>query len=210
MSFEFNIPSVVYSDTFGIYGQIAKYPGVTTGNESGSSAADFLVPRFAKTEAEVLSSLGTPVESPLYFQSKPEGYRKFNLKGELIRVVKDEIMLPPTTLIELSQDNIVGVTAVNNGNEEITSFYGQASYRLRIYGICLPEKNKSAQEQYSEILAFKNLADSIKVSSAYLLEHGITEITILRMSSGQVKGSPNARAFQIEAKSEKPSELIIQ
>lgn len=207
MSLEINIPAI-YSDTFGIYGQISRFPGVTTNGDENGSAGEFTIPEIARTEFELLSYLGTPIESPIFFEAGE--YRKFNLQGELVKVKRNRLMLPASTLIEVSREKKASIIPANNGNEEHTQLYGHTSYRIRMYGICLPEPNRSAKDQYAEILGFDDLMDSIKVSSPYLLEHGITEITILRMNAGQVKGSPKVRAFQIEAKSEKPAELIIQ
>lgn len=206
MSLEFNIPAV-YSDTFGLYGQLARFPAVST-NESRGSAGEFKVPEIAKTESQVLSSLGTPVESPIFFEAGE--YRMFDLDGTLIKVKRNELMLPPTSLIEVSRSKRVKELPTNNGNEEITTLYGHNSWRIRIYGVALPETNKTPKQQLNELLGFENLMDSIKVRCSYLLEYGITEITILDIASGQVKGMPNARAFQINAKSEKPAELTIR
>ena len=119
MSLEFNIPAV-YSDTFGLYGQLARFPAVST-NESRGSAGEFKVPEIAKTESQVLSSLGTPVESPIFFEAGE--YRMFDLDGTLIKVKRNELMLPPTSLIEVSRSKRVKELPTNNGNEEICIAY---------------------------------------------------------------------------------------
>lgn len=201
---EYSIPGLL-NEAFGMSGLLHRFPGAP-GSELERSLNEFNIPTEEIEESRVKSSLGTPVFSPVHFD--PGFYRKYNNDGRVIKVERDRLMLPATTLITLGREKIIKTTPVNSGLEEVTEMYGFMSWRIQLQGVCLPEPNRSIDDQIEEILSWEELTDAIQVSCPLLELFNISALSILRIRTGVLR--EKVRAFSIECKSEKPTELILQ
>lgn len=204
LSYEFSIPGLL-NEAFGHYTMLGRFPGAP-GTSAANSLNNFNIPSQELDANQVKSHLGTPIFSPIHFD--PGFYRKYNDDGRIIRVERDRMMLPATTLISLSREKILKTTPVNNGLGEVTEMYGFRSWAVQIQGICLPEPDRSVDEQIEEILTWEELTDAIQVSCPLLEVFKISSISIVRIRTGVLR--EKARAFSIECKSEDPTELILE
>lgn len=160
-----------------------------------------------KAEAEKMSWLNTPIIFPVKFEA--EVYKVYDLKGKLTEKEYADFWLPAATLIEFSRAKNITRTAVLGSNGTVKEIYGFDDWQIRMRGVCLPEPDRTEKDQKEALLAWAEIAASIKVDGDLFFEKGIDRIAISDVQFSQVQAKPEVIPFEITAISDQPIELIL-
>lgn len=158
-------------------------------------------------EAEQISWLGTPIIFPITF--KAETYKVYDSKGKLKDAEFGDFMLPSATLVEFSRAKNITRTEVLGSNGTVKEIYGFDDWQIRMRGVCLPEPGRSETDQKNALLAWNEIAGSIKVDGELFFEKGIDRIAITDIQFSQVQAKPKVLPFEITAVSDDPIELVL-
>lgn len=149
------------------------------------------------------SRLGNPVQFDITFEGG--NYFVYNDDGTLSRKRYNSFLLPVTSLTEIRQGS--NRTTILN----VTEQYLEAPWIIDIRGVIIndPERNDypKAHDQKRQLMLWKKIADTIRVSGQDFNDLDISEIEIDDIVFGKYVGKPDQIPFAIRAISHKPFEL---
>ena len=157
-------------------------------------------------QADRLSYLGTPVIFPMTF--KRGQYKTYDKEGNVISKQMEDFSLPEATLADFRRAKIIKETSIAGNRGSVTEMYGWEPWRITIRGFCLDNPNISAFEQHKKLVEWEDLADSIEIIGDLFFSKAIYRLSITEIDFRQVQGKPGVIPFQIQAKSDNPTELI--
>lgn len=151
-------------------------------------------------EAKRYSDLGTRVENAVVFAGGT--YNKYE-GGMIVQEQTDDFVLPYTSVFDFTRAKNVVKTTINGNDGTIKEMFGLDDWQIRIQGLILEQNGKTVDEIKQLLLAYANLADTIKIAEGKLFtEKGIHGIFIEEISMPQMKGYPNVQPFEINAVSD--------
>jgi hypothetical protein len=164
-------------------------------------------------QAKEISGFGTPIIFPIRFLAGE--YQEYNLNGEIVKVKKEAFRIPITAIVDFKRDKYIETTKMNGSNNSAKEAIVFDDWQINIKGFFLEDKSQpqghyTALKQEKEMLSWENLVCSIPVLSEIFEIRGINAITIKSISTEQLRGKPNIRAFTITALSDNPIELNIK
>jgi hypothetical protein len=194
---------------FGISGRISTYKGAPGTEQETDLSGKYTVEGIEELQTILPVSIATgqKVISPLYFLAGD--YKRYLSTGAVGLIGMDKLLLPPYTMMEVDREKNIRTTGVNGGLGQVTEMYGFKPWNVKIYGFAYDNAEQTADEQLREILEYEVLSDAIGVRCTYLDTFGIKALSILSISSPQLKGMPKVRAFQMNCISEQPTELTL-
>lgn len=151
--------------------------------------------------------MGTPVLFGALF--KGGIYQEYNLNGEIIDKELRDFVLPPATMFSFRRPKNITRTNVLGSNGTVKEIFGFDDWIIDVRGLCLDEPNRSAQEQFIELLKFENLADAIDVEGELFSQRNIQRVCINEWNDNIPQGSSGVVAFSFQLISDEPMELIL-
>ncbi len=160
---------------------------------------------------QMMSYLGTPIMSPIWFESKK--YQVFDDFGDIKLEKFERFRLPSATLVSMRRAKIMTETKARASKGSVIEMYGFEAWKIDIRGFCLPDPaHKTAQSAYEQKLklqSYENIVDSIGVLSELFNDLDISNIVIKEINFNQLKGKPEVIPFYIRCLSDEPLELIV-
>lgn len=193
-AFGINTPVyMTYPIRIGKAPELSAYSGIT------------LIP---EEEGEAKSVLGTPIIFPISL--KGGTYQVYDGKGKLREKTYKDYTMPGTTLVDFSRAKNITRTNVLGSNGTVKEIFGFDDWKIRMRGVCLPDKDLTVKEQKEHLLAWEEVAGSIEVSGALFTEKNISALVIESIDLKQLQGKPMVIPFEISASSDQAIELILQ
>ena len=161
--------------------------------------------------SEVLSWMGTPVLGSFKLDGK--AYKTYDNKGKLITMEQNDFVMPFATVVEFNRAMNVTKTKTLGNKGTVKEIYGLDDWSISIRGICLTDENrnqqKTASEQYLEMCSWRDVCDTVNVTGEIFNEKGIYGLVFDSFSLRPVQGKPDVMAFEIQATSDNPIELML-
>lgn len=150
------------------------------------------------------SQLGTSIFSELRFG---DVYKKVKGGYDLI-----EHKFPiDLALFSVSQVKNIVITQVNGRDGDITTYNGMSSYRINVKGRINGKNGVYPKDDVENLIKFLEYDQSIPISSPFLNDiFDIQEVVVLNYDINQDEGGHSYQKFEINLKSEKPVEILIQ
>lgn len=211
-SARFNVPSAL-ALLYGVATPVS-YPGVRGQAEQENPNISFAgITVIEDDEQRPISPIGTPVFYPVLL--KGGEYKRHDRQGKVETVRLQELRLPLTTVVEMSQGKTITKTPVVAAAASVKEVYAMEDWSIRISGILMDESNQpqgatTVEAMQERMLDFFKLADSIEVDGELFHQRGIFRITLKDISFNQMPGRPRMHGFQLQAESDDPLELIIE
>lgn len=161
----------------------------------------------SQADAEQYSWLGTPIVFPVLFKSGI--YKIYNADGKLVDREFKEFQLPAATIVEFSRAKNITRTDVLGNNGTVKEIYGFDDWQIRMRGVCLPEPNRSSQEQKESLLQWEQVAAAVEIDGALFDEKSINSIAITEINFSQIQAKPEVIPFEIIAVSDEPIEFLL-
>lgn len=151
------------------------------------------------------SWMGTPILFQATFLRG--SYKRYKLNGEIENVQLDNFALPAATMFSFRRTKNITRTNVLGGNGTVKEIFGFDDWIVDVRGLCLDEPDRSAQEQFAQLLQWENLADNIGVSGSQFAIRGIQRVSMSEWSENIPQGQPGVVAFQFSLISDDPQEF---
>ena len=151
------------------------------------------------------SYLGTPVFSNIDFI---EGSYK-NLEGETIEY---ETLTVNTVLFSVNQSKNVVRTPIQGRNGTVKEYISDGDFDVSIRGLIVsPNANEYPKNDVLKLVEILKVQDNLEIASRFLNDRfGITNLVIMSYSLPENEGFQNMQAFEINAVSDEPIELILK
>lgn len=159
-------------------------------------------------KASGTSWMGTPI----LFQAAFNGgsYNRYKLNGELERVRLGAFLLPAATMFQFRRAKNIVRTNLLGAQGTVKEIYGFDDWIVDVKGICLDEPNRSAREQYQELLEWERIADAIGVSGELFTQKDIHSVALNEWQDNITQGKPGTIPFAFQLYSDEPVELAIK
>lgn len=197
---------------FGIR-RVGRYQGLKSDNSAKSNELIYKDINVVanESEAERISSMGTPVIFPIKF--KGGQYNYYDLDGNIQTKQMNDFELPVVALADFNRNKNIQQTAINGGYGKVIEMYGFNSWDLTIRGICINDSShpthQTALEQKEALLEFAELADSIEVVGQLFSMKRVYKIAIVDEAYPTIAGRENYFPFEFRCVSDTPVELIL-
>ena len=151
------------------------------------------------------SYLGTPGFSNIDFI---EGSYK-NLEGETIEY---ETLTVNTVLFSVNQSKNVVRTPIQGRNGTVKEYISDGDFDVSIRGLIVsPNANEYPKNDVLKLVEILKVQDNLEIASRFLNDRfGITNLVIMSYSLPENEGFQNMQAFEINAVSDEPIELILK
>lgn len=196
----------IFQAAFGINSPVYMIHPLRLGKNTGAIAYSG-VRTVQEDEAELMSWLGTPIVFPITF--KAETHKIYDAFGRLKEQRFNDFSLPAATLTEFSRAKNITTTEVLGSNGTVKEIFGFSDWQIRIRGVCLPERNRSEEEQKNKLLEWEKVAGSIKIDGALFFEKGIDRMVITDLNFIQIQAKPKVIPFEMTAISDQAIELVM-
>jgi hypothetical protein len=208
----FNVPSAL-ALLYNVAAPIS-YPGVMGQAQQENPDISFAgITVIEDDEQRPVSPIGTPVFYPVTL--KGGEYKRHDRQGKVETVRLQELRLPLTTVVEMSQGKTITKTPVVAAAASVKEVYAMEDWQIRISGILMDESNQpqgatTLEAMQERMLDFFKLADSIEVEGELFHQRGVFRIVCKDISFNQMPGKPRLHGFQLQCESDDPLELIIE
>lgn len=160
----------------------------------------------AVRESEVMSLLGTPVAMPVRFSAG--SYTSRQPSGEIVSLEYPELLLPPTTLVEINRKKRIVRTSVNGSQTGTAKEYiGMDDFEVRFTGMIVSPDNNMPVDYIQDFRAVMEAPVALDVTSELLQWFGVYQLVIEDYSIALVEGYSNLVAYQARAYSDTPIEV---
>lgn len=157
-------------------------------------------------DSEVKSILGTPVVMPVRIAGG--SYQSRQPNGEVVQVEYPSILMPPTTVVELSRRKRIVKTHVNGAQTgTVKEYIGADDYEVRLTGMMVSQDNYMPVDYIQDWVRVMEAPVALDVTAELLQWFGIFRIVVEDYTLAQVEGYQNLVAYQIRAVSDAPVEI---
>ena len=127
-----------------------------------------------------------------------------------IVLLPDEINLRiDTVLLSISQTKNIVKTAIQGLNGTVKEYIADGDYEINIKGLIVSENNQYPSADVASLIEICKRSENIRVTSNFLNLFSIDDIVIESYSFEQLEGYTNVQKFEINAISDKPTELVL-
>lgn len=155
-----------------------------------------------------LSWMGTPIVFSAIFQGGR--YQKYNRTGEIVYIQLEQMRLPAATMFTFRRAKNIERTNLLGSNGTVKEIYGFDDWIIDVRGVCLNEPDKSATQQYKELLEWESVVNSIGIEGFLFNQKEIESVTIADWNDNVVQGQPGTIPFSFQLYSDEPVELQIR
>lgn len=160
----------------------------------------------AVRESEVMSLLGTPVAMPVRINSGR--YTSRQKSGEVVSLEYPELLLPPTTLVEITRKKRIVRTSVNGASTgTVKEYIGTDDFEVRLTGMIVSQDDNMPVDYIQDFRAVMEAPVALSVTSELLQWFGIYNLVVDDYSIALVEGYSNLVAYQVRAMSDAPVEI---
>lgn len=208
----FSIPSAL-ALLYGIARPIT-FPGLVTEAEEKNPGISFGGVRVMKDDEQwETSHIGTPILLPITLVGG--NYKTYDTRGKVIEAQLDDLRLPISSVIEMSNTKTITTTQVSASGSSVKEVFGFGEWDIRITGIMFdeqthPQRATTVEAMEHRLRVFDQLADSISVESKMLNRRGVQHLVIKSLNFQQMPGRPRMMGYQMQCESDSPIELLTQ
>jgi hypothetical protein len=202
---EYNISDLL-NLAFGTNGKLIEFKDIPMDEPADPEIVFTIEGPFELTADNVVSKLGTPVVFPITFLG---GVYNTYQDGRIVDVELEDYMLPFTAIADFKRSKIKQKTRISGGNGSVKELFGFDDWQINIQGFIIGD-GEYPEQDIMKLLAYEQLADSIKVQGKVFELLNIYEIDINEIDIKQMKGYPNVVPFSISCESNEPTELILK
>lgn len=157
-------------------------------------------------DSEVKSILGTPVVMPVSIAGGAYASRQPN--GEVVQVEYPSLLMPPTTIMELSRKKRIVKTHVNGAQTgTVKEYIGADDYEVRMTGVIVSQDDYMPVDYIQDWVRVMEAPVALDVTAELLQWFGIFRIVVEDYTLAQVEGYQNLVAYQLRAVSDAPVEI---
>ena len=153
------------------------------------------------------SSLGTAILNPVLFEAG--SYKERLTNGQIITSDYPELLLPPTTLLEVNLKKVITKTALVAGQGTFKEYISLDDYTVRIRTIITGDSPEEVDDYLRQILLLWQVPKHIEVVSDYLDLFGIEALVIESVTPRKLEGRPLMLPLEIACISDKPLQLMF-
>jgi hypothetical protein len=153
----------------------------------------------------IKSSLGTAVLSPVLLENG--NYKQRLADGRIITVEYAELLLPPTTIVEVNLKKVVVKTPLVSGQGTFKEYISFDDYDVRIRGVFVGNTLDDVNAFMRRLMEVWAVPKEVGVVCDYLDLLGVEALIIENITPQKLEGRPLMLPFEMTCISDKPLQL---